>query len=641
MTSVRLGYCILIVVGCVLFLSLLFYAGFFSSVQLKLGDSLYGGKNALSGIVIVAIDDKSLQELGRWPWDRNVFAAAIKNLGESKTIGIDVAFFEGSDAENDAALGEAVREAGNVVVPIEFTSFEIIGGKAVGKELLEPIPELEGAYFGYVNIATDSDGISRAVNTDLSLEYDSFAQKVYKVYWGKELEEKSSRFLVNFVGPPGSYQYYSLSDVVNERVPGEDFAGKLVLIGATSPDMHDDYFVPTSRGKAMPGVEIHANTVQTMINKDFLRAQGKLSVVLLMLFFGLVVGVVAYFYRVKWASAVALALIVAYLFAAIFSFNYGVIANIVFVPLAVVLCYTGEVVYFYSSEKEGKKQIKNAFSKYVASEVVEELVKNPEKLKLGGERKEITVFFSDIRDFTSISEKLKAEELAGLLNEYLSVMTGIVLKHKGVVDKFIGDAVMAFWGAPLAQPKHAERACDTSLEMLEALRELNKGFKEKGLPELRIGIGLNTGNAVIGNLGSYDRFDYTAIGDNINLGSRLEGLTKEYGVEVIVSGSTQEKVKDLYVFRKLDLVKVKGKKKPVEIYELVGRKESVSEKELEEIRVYENGLGLYLERKWSAALKEFSKLEDKASRAFVERCKAYKKSPPEKDWDGAWTMKSK
>jgi len=637
MTQIKIKNCIIIAVLCSFILSLMLLLGLFSNIQLKLSDNLYGGKTALDGIVIVAIDDTSLQEIGRWPWDRTVFAETVKKLNSSKAIGIDVAFFEASTPEQDAEFGTVLSE--KVVIPIEFTAFANIDGKITGKRMLKPIKELNKAKQGYINIVTDKDGVTRAVNMDVSPDYNSFAKILYQLYWRKEFEQSPSRFLVNYVGAPGSFKYYSFSDVYSEKVDLNEFKDKLVLIGATSPDMHDDYFVPTSHGKAMPGVEIHANTIQTMINKDFLSEQSKLSTILLMLAVSLLFAFLIYRFKIVGATIAVPVLIIGYLFFAIYIFEYGIIMNLIYVPLSILVTYTGETVYFYYSEKKEREKTRGAFSKYVAPAVVDELMKDPSKLKLGGARKEITVFFSDIRGFTTISEKLTPEKLVHVLNEYLTAMTDIVMKHAGVVDKYIGDAIMAFWGAPLIQPNHAEMACNTSLDMIEKLSELREKWAKEKFPEINIGIGLNSGHAVIGNMGSYERFDYTAMGDTINLGSRLEGLTKAYGVQIIVSESTKKAVKSKFIFRKLDLVKVKGKNKPITIYELVCREKE--KHDADKIKSYETGLQLYLNKKWDKAVKEFEKVNDFASKEFIKRCKEFKKNPPSKDWDGVWVMKSK
>ncbi|MCX6708252.1 MAG: adenylate/guanylate cyclase domain-containing protein [Candidatus Woesearchaeota archaeon] len=635
MNTIKTKNCVLIAIACTLFLSILFYAGVLSNIQLKLSDNLYGGKTTLDAIAIVAIDDNSLQEIGRWPWNRTVFAETIRKLNQSKTTAIDVAFFE--PTEQDYVLGKTLSE--KIIIPVEYTSFANENGRITGKKMLKPAPGLEKAQTGYVNIVTDKDGVTRAVNMDISDEYENFAYTAYKNFWKKELSEKQTRFLVNFAGPPGSYKYYSLTDVYNDRIPPEEFKDKLVLVGATSPDLHDDYFVPTSKGKAMPGVEIHANTIQTIINKDFLSEQPKWTVILAILISAIIISLLIKS-GIRITTIAVPVLITAYVFFSIYVFNYEIIMNLVYVPLSILFTYTFEVIYSYYAEKKEKEKTLGAFSKYVSPEVIDELMKDPRKLKLGGEKEDITIFFSDIRGFTTISEQLTPEKLVHLLNEYLTAMTDIAMKHEGVVDKYIGDAIMAFWGAPIKKTNHAELACLTALEMIKKLKELNVKWTQEKFPEIKIGIGLNTGPAVIGNMGSYERFNYTAMGDTINLGSRLEGLTKAYGVCIIISEFTHKEINDKFATRKLDLVAVKGKKKPIHIYELICKTEELTEKQKEKIQIYEKGLNLYLSQKWDGAIKEFEKLDDFSSKEFIQRCETFKKELPA-NWDGAWVMKTK
>jgi adenylate cyclase len=224
-------------------------------------------------------------------------------------------------------------------------------------------------------------------------------------------------------------------------------------------------------------------------------------------------------------------------------------------------------------------------------------------------------------------------------------MTSIIIKDEGLVDKYMGDAIMAFWGAPLEQPNHAEMACSSSLEMMEKLRELQKKWKKEGIPSINIGIGLNSGDAIVGNMGSSSRFDYTAMGDNVNLASRMEGLNKIYGTNIVITENTQKVVKDKFETRKLDAVRVKGKKKPILIYELVSEKGKLNKKQGDFIRHYEEGLKLYFEKKWKLAIKSFQTaieiMDDVASNEFIKRCQEFSKKPPSKDWDGVWEMETK
>src|SRR3989344_3672487 len=633
--------------GVGLFLSLLFSVGVFSNIQLKLSDSLYGGRASLDSVVIVAIDDPSLQELGRWPWPRSLFAKAVYELNQSKVIGIDVAFFESSDEKNDQELAEALRASGRVVLPVEYLSFSSENNQVLGKNVLLPAGELKKAAreLGYINIITDRDGVTRAVNMDVQGEYKNFAIALYELFWKNSLEDLSSRFLVNFVGPPGSFKYVSFADVVQGRVEKNVFKDKMVLIGSTSPDMHDDYFVPTSHGKAMPGVEIHANTLQTLITGRSLTPAPKGLTILMIFVICALVPLAVERLHVGFSLLIGFVLVGLNVFVALWIFNYGVLWELVYPPLSVVFTFIPVLGYHYLTERKEKRKVMGAFSKYVSPVLVGELMKHPEKLKLGGDRRNITVFFSDIRGFTSISEKLSPEELVNLLNQYLSAMTEIVLKNRGLVDKYIGDAIMAFWGAPLDEEQHAELACWTALEMKDKLEELRGKWVKQGYPEVNVGVGLNTGDAVVGNMGSSERFDYTAMGVTVNLASRLESLTKQYGVMILVSESTKKTVEEGFVTRKLDIVAVKGKKTGVTIYELVGKKDEVDKKTLQLIDHFEDGFALYQKMKWNDAIKEFERSlkvkHDKASELFIERCHAFMKTPPPKDWEGVWVMTTK
>lgn len=650
----RLFNSVLIASFCAFIISILFLAGFLSNAQLSLSDNLHGGDIPLNTIKIVAIDDHSLQEIGRWPWSRQVFAKLVDTLSDSgaEIIGIDVAFFEPSDNESDHIFAQAMKKAGNVILPVEFTKFNIETGQVTGKGLMLPPGELFDAprAKGYVNIITDRDGVTRAVNMDLASEYDSFAKEIYDIYWGRTLPANAlkGRVLVNFVGKPGTFDTYSFTDIISGNFDADTFKDAVVFVGATSPDMHDDYFVPTSSGKAMPGVEIHANTLQMLIKQSFLQKEAEWEVILSIFLIAIITSLLVYKFHV-WVSAMILTgMWVGYTIFGIIIFSKGTIMNFVYAPFTIVASYLATVLYYYLSEEKSRKMVKHAFEKYVSPVIIEHMLEHPDKLNLGGERREITVFFSDIRGFTTISEKLDPEALVKLLNEYLSAMTEIVMNNKGVVDKYMGDAIMAFWGAPLKIKNHAALAVKTCIEMEEKLKELQKKWNHEGVPSLEIGIGLNSGPAVVGNMGSYDRFDYTAMGDTINLGARLESINKQYGTRMIISESTKKNIEQDYAIRELDAVIVKGKNVPITIYELIRRKKDVTKEVQGVILHFENGLKLYKKQKWNAAIAEFEKVlklrsEDGPAKTFIERCE-FLKTPgnsPGNNWDGVWTMKTK
>jgi len=309
----RLKKHIVIALLITVMLSFLFSIGLFSNIQTSLSDSFYGGLFPREDIIIVAIDDKSMQEIGRWPWDRENFAEIIPLLKETKVTGIDVAFFEESNEESDDALIKAANAAENVVLPVEYTSYRVENNEIVGGTMLFPIAGLEEVDAGYINIITDKDGISRAVNLDIKGDQDSFAVVVYKKYTRKEFKFKKTRFLVNFVGIPGSFQTYSFADVLKGKVDASPFKDKIVLIGATAPDLHDDSFTPTSAGKAMSGVEIHANTLQTMLDENFLAKESNMLVIISVFIAAAIALLLLMFLNTWLASLIIFFLIVMYI----------------------------------------------------------------------------------------------------------------------------------------------------------------------------------------------------------------------------------------------------------------------------------------------------------------------------------------
>ncbi|WP_333798539.1 adenylate/guanylate cyclase domain-containing protein, partial [Trichlorobacter lovleyi] len=313
--------------------------------------------------------------------------------------------------------------------------------------------------------------------------------------------------------------------------------------------------------------------------------------------------------------------------------------TIIYPMLGIGLTYLGSESWRNLVVEKKGRQLKKAFSNYVSPDLVREIEKNPDKLVLGGEQREISILFSDIRGFTTVSESLTPPELVTLLNEYLSPMTRIVLEEKGTLDKFIGDAVMAIFNAPLDVPGHAEHACAAAVRMLEELKHLNEGFAERGMHTLDIGVGINTGPAVVGNMGADIRFDYTAIGDSVNLASRLEGLNKYYGSHILVSEDTRNQVPDgRFIFREVDRVRVKGKHLPIVMYELMITN-------LELLPHFEEGLEKYRAKQFVAAQQIFNRLvadySDGPSRLYSNRCAEYLETPPPADWDGVYTAKSK
>ena len=453
--------------------------------------------------------------------------------------------------------------------------------------------------------------------------------------------------LVNFYGPQYSFTHYSAGALLRGELPRDCLKDKLVVIGITTMGLYDMRSTPFDA--VLPGVELHCTVMENILQQQFVIRSERNALVYDL---GALGGIALIFLLVQYrARGVLLAGVSALLFGGYIWFTHhiflsqGLWLNNLYPPLNLAFAYMGTTMHRYLSEEKKKRQIRQAFGLYVPESVVEEMLAHPERLRVGGEKKELSILFSDIRGFTSLSEKLTAEEVVLQLNGYLTRMTEVVFAQQGTLDKYIGDAIMAIFGAPMPQEDHAVRACRTALGMIEALRSLQEDWKEKGLPVLDIGIGIHTGMAVVGNMGSERRMDYTAIGDNVNLASRLEGLTKKYGVSIVVSESTLEGAEELFVARVLDVVRVKGKQQPVRIYELICPRLREAEFSAP-LELYNRGVELFYERKWQEAQGLFQEVEkrwpgDPPSRFYLSRCAKYLDDPPGEDWIGVTTLDQK
>ncbi len=456
--------------------------------------------------------------------------------------------------------------------------------------------------------------------------------------------DEIGRMMINYQGPTGSYKYFSIADVVNKNFPPGTFKDKIVLVGATATGIGDLRTTPFGQ-LDYPGVEIHANVIDNILNQKFLVRQAEqvtLDMFLIFLF-GIPLGMWLALTQPKW-MAWSLGLFVPFIGFVQFSFTYGAWLNFV-MPGFVLVANTGVVaLYRVLVEEKEKRKVRGAFQQYLSPEVIRRLLENPELVK--PRKTEISVMFSDIRGFTTISEQLDAQELANLLNGYLGDMTRIVFRNQGTLDKYIGDAVMAFWGAPFEEPGHGVRACRSALQMMQRLGEMQKEWKAKGYPHLDIGLGINTGIASVGNMGSDLRYGYTAMGDSVNLASRLEGLNKEYGTHIILSESAYNgsRAPD-FLFRELDLIRVKGKLQPVTIFELVAFREGARDV-FDLIELFGKGRACYKRRDWRQAQGYFEKVlqrwpGDGPAKVFYQRCEEYLLEEPASDWDGVYVMKHK
>jgi adenylate cyclase len=605
---------------------------FLAKVDVRLQDSLLLTRQPSAQIVLVTIDNDSIQELGVWPFPRSLHAELIETIAadEPKVIGYDVTFSEVSSLGEDQRLAEALRLAGPVVLASEAV-LEIRPEFApLSVSTLEPLAvfQVGEVKFGPTTLIPDADGVIRQAplvySTTGKDTEKSFAQLLAEVATPELTLGEQPILHVPYVGGPGTFTGVSMAEVLKGDLPEKFFADKIVLVGATAADLHDEYLTPMGGGQATAGV-LDGGQIRLVLII--------LAVISLCLCLSL---------RLR-ISAVALAsLAVAYLLGAVALSGVDILLPVLY-PLALISMLFGiDVLYRYRDEHTRRRFIQTAFGRYVSPAVVAKLASGEAPLALGGTKQELTILFSDIRGFTTLSEQLPPEELVTFLNEYLSGMTDLVLHHEGTVDKYIGDAVMAFWGAPLPQNDHAVRGVLSALAMQSRLAELNQAWRAAGKPTIEIGVGLNTGRVIVGNMGSERRFDYTIIGDDVNLASRLESLTKYYGVGVLISEATKNQLGDKFLLRPLDRVAVKGKKDAVKIFEVVSLTTQATEEQLAWVARFESALKAYYRRDWAGAEKMFREFgADKTSQVFIERCQKYASDEPTPDWDGTFIAKDK
>ena len=627
---IQRGTTLLIGLGLTLFFALLYLVKPsvlqpFENRLLDLRFKLRGPLNSPDNVVIAAIDEKSIEKLGRWPWSRDVIAELVDKLYQSgaEIIVFDIILSERE--KHDAELAQSLRRAGNVILPIVFelegisiSEVSLIKNFALKTitnqqrfltyppinlpKILVPRPEfLENAMsIGHINVFPDEDGVLRweplliAHSHDGSI-FPSITLRTSAIYLGVPEEkvvvqategvwlgkrfiptDRWGRLFINYYGPTRTFKHYSIVDILERKTSPDEFYGKIVLIGATAVGIYDLRVTPYS--PVMPGVEKHASVIASIIeNRVFKVASSRLNFLVIILS-----GIVLTFavWRIKGLLSgffATFSLLTVFFIGHYFFLKHNLLLNLAFPLFNLSFIFILTTLYNYVAEEKQARWIRSIFSSYVTERVVNELIKNPDMLKLGGQRREVTVLFSDIRGFTSFSEKHSPEEVVSLLNEYLSTMTEVVFKWDGTLDKFIGDAIMVFWGAPLEQKNHAELAVRCALDMVRTLRGLQAKWQSEGKPILDCGIGINSGDVLVGNIGAQGKkMDYTIIGDHVNLGSRVEGLTRKYNAHILITEYTYERLKPAIEegkfkdveFREVEKVQVKGKEIPVTIYEV-------------------------------------------------------------------------
>lgn len=579
-------------------------------------------------IAIVAIDDKSLGEFGRWPWNRNVIADLVSAISAAgpKVIGIDIMFIEKERPENDKALAEAIKKAGNVVLA---TAFEVPPGRraavarpeapdflwdsafmevrsqkgiawkefALNAEKVMPsLNEISSAAtLGHAYTLPDMDGSQRWEILSLSYGddcYPQFALQIARMALGIPMKEMilyggsgialgrqfittdlHGRVVINYRGKEHSFPYISASDVIKGRVPAGVLKDKIILVGTSALATYDQKVTPFSAN--MPGVEKNANVAEDILHNNFIRKSPGIMELVVIIVTGMLLGLTLPRLKAVPGASLALGFILLYIGASCYLLIYqNIWANLLYPVTNMFGIFIAVTVTKFFHEEKKAREIRQMFSSYVSPKIVKELIENPDKARLGGERRTVTVLFSDVIGFTSLSERRQPEEVVSLLNEYFKEMADIIFRWDGTLDKFVGDEIMALWGAPLEEPNHAELALRCALNMSAKLNALHSRWKEKGSEILDVGIGINSGEVLIGNIGAPGRkMDYTAIGDNVNLAARVEKLTRQYGTRILITEHTFSHIEPLIregafghlEIRELGTVKVKGKEKEVKI----------------------------------------------------------------------------
>lgn len=669
----------------------------YSNFRFKLRGKVKPGPN----VAIVAIDEKSINKLGRWPWSRRRLAELVEKLADyrPKAVAFDMTFSEPESDDADRVFSTALEKDRDVVLGYffresatqepsseslnqlsrsnvklidflgkpepnflgEFPSVEMnipqIGAHARGFGFFNfPNADTDGVfrraqllmtYKGEIYPSLDIEGIRHFLGEEILLKVTSYGVDSFYIGQTRIPTDERGEFLINYYGPGGMFPTYSFVDVLSGKVPPDALKNKLVFVGTTEIGVYDARSTPFDA--TFPGVEIHATVAENILNGRFLIKNDlteALDIALLLILPMILVLLLMRAGKTFIAISIFFALLFIHLLGNYILFTrLNLLLSALYPALSLGFAYV-----FYEGkrnlivERKGR-YLRKAFSSYVSAELVAQIIQDPDKLKLGGEKRNVTMLFSDIRGFTSLSERMPPEALVSLLNEYLSPMTQIVMNERGTLDKYIGDAIMAIFGAPLDVPDHPKRACQAALQMIEELKKLYPKWKEKGWPHISIGVGINTGEAIVGNMGANMRFDYTAIGDAVNLASRLEGLNKLYGTQIIVSKSTLDGVDpSQFLVRELDLVRVKGKEKPVSIFELIGPSGDGQKEAL--VGLFTEAWNLYQDQEFYEAMEKFAEIlkmfpEDKPSALYHERCLKYISQPPPPNWDGVYIAEEK
>ncbi len=588
-----------------------YHSGLFPTLQARSTDLLFKSRptERARAAVIVGIDQRSYRELlprygplARWP--RTLYAHAVEDLHKAgaRVIVFDIIF--DAPMPDDPQMIAAVKHTGNVLMPVE----------AQGPKAPRPIPGVAqefdvfvrpttairdaAAGEGVVNVSTDRDAVVRALPLLLRAGSDDIPALALAVVAqfvrrpavldappeealvhgaGRTIPlTPAGSMTINYLGPPsspergGSFTIIPFVDVVKGTFDRSQVRDKIVLLGQTIRGQ-DELSTPTTADTRMWGVEVLGNAVETILGQRYLVPASLAAIIALIFGLALSAALLVATRTPAVAAAGVVGVLGAYIIIAAVKFEGGTVLDLIHPPAALLLTFVAALIYRVVFEQAEQQTIRGAMGRYLSPSVSQWVLAEPDRIDLGGESREMTVLFCDLRGFTTLAHSMEAHALVSLLNEFMTAMTQVIFKHDGVLDKYIGDAIMAFWNAPMAQPDHARRACAAALDMIGRLRELQADWERRGVPKLELGIGINTGSMVVGNMGSRERLAYTVLGDAVNVASRLEGLSKEYGTRVVIGEATRTAAGEAFQYRFLDRVKVKGRNEPLSVFELVGR----------------------------------------------------------------------
>ncbi|MEK9160045.1 MAG: adenylate/guanylate cyclase domain-containing protein [Patescibacteria group bacterium] len=669
---------------------------------------LYQERELSDEIVIVAIDEKSISTpetggLDRYSsWNRGYYAQALENIQKEAPTAVffDVLF----STETDGLSSEEIYAIAKEYPKIEDFTEKILNyldpPHPIDQTFADVLSRYENVYFlksmqaeqgwdnesqamiysGSVEPAsifadqvktalarvtvseesTNSSMIfsipryyreSASSDREQQIDFQLTEEHLGRPLSDEEIPLKDGQMLINYAGKPYSFPSFSFSDVYYGRVDPSEFEGKIVLIGATAAIMQDRHFTPIDATAPMPGVEIHANALQTLLEESYLKDQGS-SDFFVQTFISLSLASFVALFTPLWIGMGAVfLLILAFPFYAQMRFDQGTIVSLILPPLSLIAAYVAVLVYRNVTEFAEKRKLKMAFSRYVSPELAEEITEKPDMLKLGGERKNITALFLDVENFTTLSEGLEPQEVVRVINVYFDGLAQVIMGHGGSVDKYEGDAIMALFGAPVPSTDHAVKACFAAMAIQARMKELNAQMGYN----LNIRIGLATGDAIVGNMGSSQRFDYTAMGDTVNTASRLEGANKFYKTGILVNPGTFEAAQDQIFFRKIDTVCLKGKENAIGIYQVLGTQEGATPDGKAVLAEWQSALEDYKAANWDEAEKKIRSVltklpEDGPAKTFLGRIAELKLLYKQEQtgtpglrpvWDGIWRFESK